>query len=67
MRKELIEKKELTEPLCFAGCKHKCTEWIEHQLICGDCGVVLREQHVQRSDVGYGFRNHIRRGRGKKK
>ena len=61
MRKELMEKKKLTEPLCFTGCKHKYTGWFGHQFICGDCGVVLRKQQVQRNDVGYGFLNHITR------
>ena len=44
-----------------AYCAHQVSGWFEHELICTECGEVLKTQRVQRNDVRYGFRNHIKR------
>ena len=52
------KKKALTKP---EHSPHPKTEWWETEYICFECGKILRIQRVMRNDVGYSFRNHIKR------
>ena len=61
MRKEIDDFVDTPSRTLMETCEHKYNGWIDHQLICAERTKTLR------SDVGYGFRNHITRGRRKKK
>lgn len=39
----------------IATCEHQYTGWIKHQLICGTCGVILKENKILKNAEGYGF------------
>ena len=67
LREKEEERKKLLNDEDNPYCKHKRKGWFDHQYICANCGLVLDKSPCKENEPGYDFRNHVMRGKVRKK